>query len=98
MSTEKIISFLKTAYGKAFLFILGALIIFTPLASSDPDGLERVAENLGAGEGETLFIAPLQDYLLNVGNEWIGTVLAGIIGIVIVVLILFGLSKVLVKK
>ncbi len=98
MNTDKIMTFLKSAYGKAFLFILGVLVVCTPLASSAPDGLERVAENLGAGEGESLFIAPLQDYLLNVGNEWLGTVLAGIVGIIIVVIVLYGLSKILVKK
>ena len=67
-----------------------AVACLSPLASSSPDGLERVAEDKGfiglAG------VAPFQviaDYVFpGIENEALATILAGIIG----TLILFGLA------
>lgn len=57
----------------AFSFLLLALLL--PFASSDPDGLEKVALNLGFFENAvTIYTAPLADY----------TLLTGIIGMVAV--------------
>jgi len=65
-----------------------AVACFSPLASSSPDGLERVAEDKGfidlAQEAPFQIIA---DYVFpGIGNEAMATILAGLIG----TLILFG--------
>lgn len=73
----------------AFLVCL-ALAVISPLASSSPDGLERVAEDKGfidsAGEAPYQIIA---DYVFpGIGNEAVATIIAGIIG----TLLLFGIA------
>jgi hypothetical protein len=62
------------------------ITFFSPLASSKPDGLERVAENEGfiqsAKDAPYTVIA---DYVFPwVHNEDVATVLAGIVGVLIV--------------
>lgn len=64
--------------------------IFSPLASSSPDGLEKVAEEKGflglAGNAPFQVIA---DYVFpGIENEAAATIIAGVIG----TLILFGLA------
>lgn len=73
----------------AFIVCL-ALAIISPLASSSPDGLEKVAEDKGfiemAGEPPYQIIA---DYVFpGIENEAIATIIAGIIGTVL----LFGFA------
>jgi hypothetical protein len=72
------------------LLIALGLAILSPLASPWPDGLERVAEDKGFIETA---LAPafeiIPDYLFpGVGSEALATVLAGLIG----TLILFGVG------
>jgi hypothetical protein len=61
-----------------------------PLASSSPDGLERVAEDKGfIGLGEEAPFQVIADYVFpGIENEAVATILAGIIG----TLILFGVA------
>jgi hypothetical protein len=65
-----------------------ALLItfFSPLASSEPDGLEKVAENEGfITKAEDAPYEVIADYVLPwVENEDLATILAGMIGVVIV--------------
>jgi len=81
--------------GKKNWWIIGLIIalavtLLSPLASSWPDGLERVAEDhgfidLAAGP----FYELIPDYVLpGIPNEALATILAGMIG----VLVVFGLS------
>lgn len=62
------------------------VVVFSPLASSHPDGLERVAEDhdfLDAAEGPIYEILP--DYTIPViDNEAMTTILAGALGVLIV--------------
>jgi len=62
------------------------LIIASPLASSSPDGLEKVAEDKGFIE--TALDAPYQliaDYVFpGIHNEAIATMLAGLIGTIVI--------------
>ena len=62
------------------------ITLFSPLASSEPDGLEKVAENEGfIAQAEDAPYEVIADYVLpGVDNEHLATVLAGIIGIVVV--------------
>ena len=59
-------------------------IFLAPLASPWPDGLERVAENLGflrMGEIKPVLISPFPDYLFpGIGNEKFATAIAGALG------------------
>jgi cobalt/nickel transport system permease protein len=74
-----------------------ALAILSPLASSHPDGLEWVAERAGfieAARDPSFLIIP--DYVMpGVSNEAAATILAGIVGAVIVlgVALLVGYSR-----
>jgi cobalt/nickel transport protein len=88
--------------------ILLALIIaffLSPWASSLPDGLERVAENLGfmqkAGDGSlTLWKkAPLADYKFPglAGDGW-ATAVSGVLGTLIMVALGWGIGRLLRKK
>jgi cobalt/nickel transport system permease protein len=77
--------------GGAAIWIVGILIaiglaFIAPWASSHPDGLERVAEQYGFLEtAQSPSYSILPDYLFpGISNEAAATVLAGIIGIVLV--------------
>ena len=79
-------------------------IFISPFASSDPDGLEKVAKDKGfiehaEGEGATLWeSSPIPDYAIpGIKNEKIATGLAGLIGTVIIFLIGVFFAKVLSK-
>jgi ABC-type Fe3+ transport system permease subunit len=68
------------------LLIALAVTLISPLASAWPDGLERVAEDHGfldLGEDPAYEIIP--DYVLpGVQSESLATILAGMVGVVIV--------------
>ncbi|MCE5208517.1 MAG: energy-coupling factor ABC transporter permease [Chloroflexi bacterium] len=72
-----------------------ALAIISPIASSHPDGLEWVAEQHGFLETarEALYnIIP--DYALpGISNPALATILAGIIGVIIVFLVSYGVGR-----
>ena len=84
---------MKSKWWLISLVVCLAVASLAPLASSSPDGLERVAEDKGfidlAQEAPFQVIA---DYVFpGVENEALATILAGIIG----TLILFGMVYVL---
>jgi cobalt/nickel transport system permease protein len=92
---------LKTNYGWVTVggIISLAVVLISPFASADPDGLERVAEDLG-------FLSQAQDNPFNIladysipflGETGLSTIIAGIIGIVIVGLIAFFIGKAIKK-
>jgi len=62
------------------------ITFFSPFASSEPDGLEKVAENEGfITKAENAPYEVIADYVLPwVDNEDLGTILGGIIGVLIV--------------
>jgi hypothetical protein len=80
---------------------LGLAFFVSPLASSSPDGLEKVATDEGfidTAEDHGLADSPLADYgVEGVDSESISTGLSGIIGVVItfgLALLLFGIFHV----
>lgn len=80
---------MKSKWWLIALFFCLLVAILSPLASSSPDGLERVAEDKGfiglAGNSPFQIIA---DYVFpGIENEALATIVAGIIG----TLLLFGL-------
>jgi hypothetical protein len=74
-----------------------ALTLFSPWASSHPDGLEKVAEEEGfleEAKGPSYEVIP--DYQFpGVENERVATVLAGIAGVVMVAALAFGVGLLL---
>ena len=81
--------------------IVGALIslivlILSPLASSDPDGLERVATDLGfLSQGTEAPFKILSDYTFPLlGESALSTIIAGVIGAIIVTVVtLFAVQR-----
>jgi cobalt/nickel transport protein len=63
-------------------------VLLSPLASSLPDGLERVAQDQGfikAGERTSLWIAPVPDYVFpGLKNEKLAVSISGVLGTVAV--------------
>ena len=76
------------------LLIALALVLLAPLASSSPDGLERVAEDQGfIDAAQDARFEIISDYLFpGVENETAATILAGLLGTVIVFGIGFGVA------
>lgn len=79
---------------------LGLAFFVSPLASSSPDGLEKVATDEGfieTAEDHDLADSPFVDYgVEGVGDESLGTGLSGIIGVAItfgIALVLFGIVR-----
>jgi hypothetical protein len=61
------------------------VVILAPLASSDPDGLERAADDLGFGErARDAFFSFLPDYTVPGVEGNLSTILAGLLGVVLV--------------
>jgi PDGLE domain len=88
--------------GNVRLFVVGGLLVaaalalfVSPFASSDPDGLERVANDKGFATSErehALKDGPVADYAFRgVVDERIGAGLAGLIGVIFT----FGLGTLL---
>ena len=66
------------------------VVFLSPFASADPDGLERVAENLGfIGAGQSAPFEIIPDYTLPfLGETALSTILAGVVGVIVVGLII----------
>ena len=78
------------------LLLALAVTLLSPLASSHPDGLERVAEDQGFID--TAQDAPFEvipDYTFpGIANEAAATIVAGIVGVLIVGGLTYGLATV----
>ena len=80
------------------IVVVGLAFLVSPLASSSPDGLERVATDEGfidTAEGHDLADSPLADYgIEGVEDGSLSTGLSGLIGVAItsgIALVLFGI-------
>ena len=76
------------------------MVLFSPFASANPDGLERVADDLGFIEhAQDSPINIFSDYLVpSITNAGYSTIIAGVIGIIIVGVITFLIAKKLTSK
>jgi hypothetical protein len=85
--------------GLALSILLAAVISL--FASASPDGLEHVAETLGFADtaaDSAVAGSPLADYgTAGVGNEWLSTAMAGVVGLLITGLVAFGLMRLLAR-
>jgi ABC-type Fe3+ transport system permease subunit len=90
---------MKKRYLIAVCAIVAFLVVFIPLASTNPDGLEKVAISLGAHEGNSFWSGILPDYSVSgVGNNYLSTLIAGIIGVVLVLAVGLFISRALKPK
>lgn len=76
------------------------VILLAPLASPDPDGLERVAEDRGfidAAQGAPFEILP--GYTIpGLDDATTATIVAGLVGVVIVFALMWGLGTLLARR
>ena len=84
-------------FGLVIALICAGLISL--FASSFPDGLEKVAEDLGfleKGEGEPILKSPIPDYALpGIKNEKLATSVAGIVGTLLVFVVGYGTAEII---
>jgi cobalt/nickel transport system permease protein len=84
----------------AGILITLLVVLLSPFASASPDGLERVAKNMGfinAGQSAPFHIIP--DYTIPfLGRTPLSTILAGALGVLIVLGVAFLLGRSLSKK
>jgi len=75
------------------------ITLFSPLASSSPDGLEKVAEDKGFLEvADSPPYELISDYVFPwVDNEDLATILSGIVGVLIVAAVAFAVGFVLTR-
>jgi hypothetical protein len=83
----------------ALILIAAFLLIFVPLASSNPDGLEKVVQTHGVEEQKPIWEGFLKDYSVSfISDSYASTFLAGIVGTIIVILSALLLSRKLAPK
>jgi hypothetical protein len=79
--------------------IMFFLAVFSPLASSSPDGLERVVENFGIQETAPIWNGIMSDYAIAaIANPYISTLIAGILGTLMVLVATYLLGMVIETK
>jgi cobalt/nickel transport protein len=85
-------------------FVVGGLIIclviafMSPfIASPDPDGLEKSAENMNVGESEPVLQAPFPDYTIE-GLDKIGEIAALALGIIVTLIIAYVVAMLLRRR
>jgi ABC-type Fe3+ transport system permease subunit len=72
-------------YLAATVMLVVFLAVFIPLASSDPDGLEKVAASLGVREPETVWHGLMGGYSVSaLGDSYISTFTSGVLGTMMV--------------
>ncbi|MFH1646516.1 MAG: PDGLE domain-containing protein [Chloroflexota bacterium] len=76
------------------LIIPVLVAVVSPLASSSPDGLEKVAENQGfLGLSQRAPFQVIADYLFpGIANEALATILAGLLGTLVLFGAVYGLA------
>ncbi len=91
---------MKFQWWHAALMLALGLAMLSPIASSSPDGLERVAEDKGfVGKAIDASYQLIPDYVMpGVANEAVATIIAGILGTLILFIIGYGLTKLLKAK
>ena len=93
---------LKNFYLSFFFVALFLAGVISYYASSNPDGLEKVAEDIGfigTAQDSAVANSPLSDYgVVGVANERLSVGLSGIIGVIITAILSIYLFKYLSKN
>jgi hypothetical protein len=78
-----------------FALLISLLVaVLSPLASSSPDGLEKVAEDKGfLDRADSAPYQVIADYVFpGIENEALATILAGLIGTAVIFGVVYGIS------
>jgi hypothetical protein len=76
------------------------VVVLAPLASSDPDGLERVAEDTGfIGQAQNVVGGLFGDYgIPGIDDPTVSTILSGLLGVGILLVVVFLVGRVLARR
>jgi PDGLE domain len=76
------------------------VIVLAPLASGDPDGLERVAGDTGfVGQASNMISGLLSGYEIpGIGDPAVSKVVSGLLGVAIVFLVIVGVGRLLARR
>jgi hypothetical protein len=76
------------------------VVALAPLASGDPDGLERVAKDLGFIDRAENFVGGLLgDYAIpGIEDPAVSRIVSGLFGLAIVVLVIVGVGRLLARR
>ena len=90
-------------YGIAIVLTVALAVVLSPLASSHPDGLEKVAEEKGfleqADGQEVWHGSPLPDYSLpGLESDTLSTSLAGLLGSIVTLVIAVSVGRMISKR
>ena len=78
--------------------ILVGLAVLLPFASSNPDAMDAVTGTLSTGQQTSIWQGIMPDYSASVGNSYSSTLIAGVIGVILVVVAGLVVGKVLAPK
>jgi len=81
--------------GVIICFVIALLSPF--IASPDPDGLEKSAEDVGVGEVQGAYQAPFPDYAIE-GLAEIGEIAALVIGVIVTLLLAYGVALIIKRR
>jgi hypothetical protein len=86
-------------YFATVALIMVFLAVFIPFASSNPDGLEKVAATFGVEEHAPFWNGIISNYSFGaIGNPYISTLTSGVFGTLIVLLATFLLGTAITPK
>ena len=86
-------------YVLAIVLLVVFLAVFIPFASSNPDGLEKVAESFGVGESEPLWKGLMADYSVEaLEGTYFSTLAAGVVGVLLVLAASLALGFAIAKR
>ena len=76
------------------------VVVLAPLASSDPDGLERVAEDTGfIAQAHNVVGGLFGDYgIPGIDDPTVSTILSGLLGVGILLVVVFLVGRVLARR
>lgn len=79
------------------IIAFAVVLVLAPIASSDPDGLDRVSEDKEfAGEGRAPAFEWLPDYSVpGIDNEYATLIIAGLIGVILTFALTIGFGALL---
>jgi len=88
---------------KKFLAVIVLLVVFLavfiPFASSNPDGLEKVAASLGVEESGSFWKGLMSNYSVAVFKDpYVSTLVAGVLGALLVLAASLALGLVIAKR
>jgi hypothetical protein len=76
------------------------VVVLAPLASGDPDGLQRVAGDTGfVGQARNMIGGLLSGYEIpGIGDPVVSKVVSGLLGVAIVFLVIVGVGRLLARR